>query len=57
MTGLTHLHRYMLYRGRVDFRNGFDGLCGLVRREMNGDPADGSVWIFSQSTSSNHGLT
>ena len=46
MTGLTSSNRYMLYRGIVDFRNGFDGLCGLVQRELGGDPADGSVWIF-----------
>ena len=46
MTGLTSSNRYMLYRGIVDFRNGFDGLCGLVRRELGGDPADCSVWIF-----------
>lgn len=46
MTGLTPSHRFMLYRGIVDFRNGFDRLCGLVRRELGGDPTDGSVWIF-----------
>ncbi|MBK7344717.1 MAG: IS66 family insertion sequence element accessory protein TnpB [Saprospiraceae bacterium] len=46
MTGLTPSHRYMLYRGIVDFRNGFDGLCGLVQRELGGAHADGSVRIF-----------
>lgn len=46
MTGLTPRHRFHLYRGAVDFRNGFDGLCGLIRRELAADPLDGSVWIF-----------
>lgn len=27
-------------------RKGFDGLSGLVRSEMRGNPLDGSVYIF-----------
>ena len=27
-------------------RKGFDGLSGLVRSEMRGNPQDGSVYIF-----------
>lgn len=37
---------YHLYLGPTDMRKGFDGLCGLVRSQMSGDPTDGKVYIF-----------
>lgn len=46
MLGLTSTHRYYMYRGSADFRKGFDGLCGLVRANLDRDPADGAVYIF-----------
>jgi len=46
VNGLSAANRYFLHRGTVDFRNGFDGLCGLVRSVMRGDPTDGNAWIF-----------
>lgn len=46
MFALTEQHRYYLYRGVADMRKGFDGLSGIVRSELNGDPMDGSVYLF-----------
>jgi len=37
---------YHLHLGPTDMRKGFDGLCGLVRSQMSGDPTDGKVYIF-----------
>jgi len=46
MLGLTAAHKFYYYSGVTDLRKGFDGLCGLVRGEMAGNPLDGSVYIF-----------
>jgi len=37
---------YHLYLAPTDMRKGFNGLCGLVRSQMLGDPTDGKVYIF-----------
>ncbi len=37
---------YHLYLEPTDMRKGFNGLCGLVRSQMSGDPTDGKVYIF-----------
>ena len=47
MFGLGDHLRYYLYNGPADMRKGFDGLGGLVRSHLGGDPMDGSVWIFA----------
>jgi len=44
--GLNATDRLFLYRGVVDFRKGFDGLCGLVRNQIGMDPMSGDVFIF-----------
>lgn len=36
----------MFYRKSTDFRKGFDGLCGLVRNELDRDPTSGEVFVF-----------
>lgn len=46
MFALTISHRFLLYRRITDFRKGFDGLCGLVRNELDRDPACGEVFVF-----------
>lgn len=46
MVGLTHHHRYFLFRGATDMRKGFDGLSGLVQHSLGLNPTDGSVYIF-----------
>ena len=46
MLGLNTVDRLYLYRGVVDFRKGFDGLCGRVRIEIGMDPMSGDVFIF-----------
>jgi hypothetical protein len=43
---LTSAHRFLLYRGITDFRKGFDGLSGIVRNELDRDPASGEVFVF-----------
>ena len=37
---------YYLYMGNADMRRTFEGLCGLVRNEMNQNPLDHQVYIF-----------
>lgn len=46
MFALTSAHRFLLYRGITDCRKGFDGLSGIVRNELNRDPASGEVFVF-----------
>ena len=38
--------KYYWFQGVVDFRKGFDGLCGLVQEYMRRDVTDGGVFIF-----------
>lgn len=35
-----------LYTRPTDMRKGFDGLSGIVRSELAGDPLDGSIFLF-----------
>lgn len=35
-----------VYTEAADLRKGFDGLSGLVRRELGADPTDGSLFLF-----------
>lgn len=46
MLALSSRYRYFLYYGKADFRNGFNGLSGLVRNEMALDPTDGEIYVF-----------
>lgn len=46
MFSLTTSHSFLLYRKATDFRKGFDGLCGLVRNELDRDPSSGEVFVF-----------
>lgn len=50
MFSLTTSHKFLLYRKVTDFRKGFDGLCGLVRNELDRDPTSGEVFIFINRT-------
>ena len=38
--------RYYLYRHPTDMRKSFNGLSGLVRSELGGNPISGDVFIF-----------
>ncbi len=38
--------QYYLFMGNADMRRTFEGLCGLVRNEMNQNPLDHQVYIF-----------
>jgi len=46
MLSLGASHRYWLYMGVADMRKGFDGLSGLISRELEGDPLSGDVFVF-----------
>lgn len=46
MFSLTSSHRFEYYCKACDMRKGFDGLCGLVRNELNRDPTNGEVFVF-----------
>lgn len=43
---LSSTFRYYFYPPPTDMRNGFDGLCGLVHRELGRRPVTGEVYIF-----------
>ena len=46
MLSISPAYRYHVYRKAADMRNGFDGLCGLVRNEFLQNPLSGDVFIF-----------
>ena len=46
MLALTAATRIYLYRRPCDMRKSFDGLCGLIRSELKGDPLSGSLFVF-----------
>lgn len=46
MLSIGSAHQLWLYGEAVDFRKGFDGLCGVVRDQMGRDPLSGEVFIF-----------
>ena len=46
MLALTAATRIYLYRAPCDMRKSFDGLCGLIRSELNQDPLSGSLFVF-----------
>ena len=46
MVSFTPSMSYYLYAHTTDMRKGFRGLSGIVRNELERDPADGSVYIF-----------
>lgn len=46
MFSLSQSDTYYLYRGQTDMRKSFDGLCGLVQRELHRNPMSGEVFIF-----------
>ena len=46
MFTLSSSHRYHLYSQPTDMRKSFDGLSGIVRNELDGNPCSGDVFIF-----------
>jgi transposase len=46
MFGLTAANRIYLYRGACDMRKSFDGLCGIIRSDLEEDPLSGSLFVF-----------
>jgi transposase len=47
MLGLTGATRIYLYRGAADMRRSFDGLSGMVRSHLQGDPLSGGLYVFA----------
>jgi len=43
---LTAATRIYLYRPSCDMRKSFDGLCGLIRSELDADPLSGYLFVF-----------
>lgn len=50
MLGLSSSLQYYLCCKRIDMRNGFDGLAGIVRDFLKFDPISGAVFIFINKT-------
>jgi len=50
MFALSALNRFHLYGQPTDMRKGFDGLSGIVRNELDGNPCSGDVFIFINRT-------
>lgn len=46
MLSLSPVYHYFLCREKTDMRKGMDGLCGLVRDGLKGDPLSGAIFIF-----------
>lgn len=46
MFTLSSSHRYHLYSHPTDMRKSFDGLSGIIRNELRGNPCSGDVFIF-----------
>lgn len=46
MLNLPSSVRVFAARERVDFRNGFDGLCAIVRDHFREDPLSGHLFLF-----------
>ncbi|MEW6756347.1 MAG: IS66 family insertion sequence element accessory protein TnpB [Candidatus Latescibacterota bacterium] len=46
MLALSAATRIYLYRGAADMRCSFDGLCGLARSHLQGDPLSGALFVF-----------
>ena len=49
MFGLGPATRIYLAAGATDMRKGFEGLYGLVRDRLLGDPLSGHVFVFSNA--------
>lgn len=45
LTTAPHIQIFV-YVPAMDMRKGFNGLSGVVRGEMQADPADGSMYLF-----------
>jgi len=46
MFSLTSSLQYYLYRGATDMRKSFNGLCGIVQKQLFRNPISGEVFIF-----------
>lgn len=50
MLGFGSLQRFYIYTAVADMRNGCDGLSGIVRSELDGNPMNGGVYVFFNKT-------
>ncbi|MEO6166588.1 MAG: IS66 family insertion sequence element accessory protein TnpB [Chitinophagales bacterium] len=46
MIGFNSAQRFFIYRGAIDMRKSFDGLCGVVSNELGKPLTTGDVFIF-----------
>ena len=47
MFGLGPATRVYVATGAIDMRKGFEGLYGIVRDRLNGDPVSGHLFLFA----------
>lgn len=50
MFTLSSSNRYHLYSQSTDMRKSFNGLSGIIRNELEGNPCSGDVFIFINRT-------
>lgn len=46
MLGFHSHQRYFVCSVAIDMRKGIDGLCGVIRHQLEDNPLNGSVFIF-----------
>lgn len=46
MMQITTPEKIMLLRDPTDMRKSFDGLSGIIRNQLKGDPTDGTLFLF-----------
>jgi transposase len=46
MLNLSPRTRIWICTAATDLRKGFDGLCGLIRQGLSGNPLSGEVFVF-----------
>ncbi|MBW3596578.1 MAG: IS66 family insertion sequence element accessory protein TnpB [Planctomycetes bacterium] len=46
MLSIPSTIRIYLHTQPTDLRKGADGLCGVIRGQFQGDPQDGSLFLF-----------
>ena len=46
MLNLADANKIYAYTEPTDMRKGFNGLSGIIRSQLQGDPTDGSLFLF-----------
>ncbi len=46
MIQIDRTSQILFSAAHVDFRKSFDGLCGVIRNDLDADPLDGTLFVF-----------